>query len=569
MNKPFSILLILLALCISASAQIDSLETKSYKELIGLIESYRSPSTLNILSYYIKKAETEENALELFNGYSRKAETLIWTRKFPEAAQAASIADSIAIANQITTDYTTAKYLQGKAYFFQAVLSKSVEAYDAALALAKEQNDVRFQITTSNQIGYIKSFIGDHEGATKILLKSLRSSDAVQIDPELGIDANYINALKLETNYYLSRSYISQEKGDSAFIFIENVLRSTAISDSCSSKNYYRTRAEAELLKGDKKAALSSLEKSKTVCRPLINVDTFMMNKVYAELFLKDKEYSKAAIYLQEALDSYGEVQEAEEGFMDTYYKSLAIAYKHTGNLEKSNEYLEKYIGTTDAFIKIQDSVSSSFKQQEVASFKKELASITSEKDQEKNYRNYILLGATIIILLLLFLLLKFYQRKKKNEVKFKALVDKMQSTTDEKEIVSSSIISSEPTTTDIPEAIKNQILDGLQKLEKQEYFLQQECSSYTIAKKLQTNTTYLSKTVNASFGKNFNGYINDLRINYAIVRLKDDVIFRSYSIQSIAEELGYKSADSFTKYFKKHTGLNPSFYIKEIKNLT
>merc|ERR1712032_291949 len=122
------------------------------------------------------------------------------------------------------------------------------------------------------------------------------------------------------------------------------------------------------------------------------------MNKVYAELFLKDKEYSKAALYLQEALDSYGEVQEAEEGFMDTYYKSLAIAYKHTGNLGKSNEYLEKYIGTTDAFIKIQDSVSSSFKQQEVASFKRELASITSEKDKEKNYRNYILLGATIII---------------------------------------------------------------------------------------------------------------------------------------------------------------------------
>ena len=104
--------------------------------------------------------------------------------------------------------------------------------------------------------------------------------------------------------------------------------------------------------------------------------------------------------------------------------------------------------------------------------------------------------------------------------------------------------------------------------MEKQEYFLKQDCNSYNVAKKINTNTSYLSKVINSHFGKNFNTYINDLRINYTIVRLKDDVIFRSYSIQSIAEEVGYKSADSFTKYFKKDTGLNPSFYIKNIKNV-
>lgn len=126
-----------------------------------------------------------------------------------------------------------------------------------------------------------------------------------------------------------------------------------------------------------------------------------------------------------------------------------------------------------------------------------------------------------------------------------------------------------ETNATDVSDEVKTQILDGLKKLEKQEYFLKQECNSYNVAKKINTNTSYLSKVINGHYGKNFNTYINDLRINYTILRLKNDVIFRSYSIQSIAEEVGYKSADSFTKYFKQDTGLNPSFYIKEIKNIT
>ncbi|WP_414674310.1 helix-turn-helix domain-containing protein [Maribacter sp.] len=38
----------------------------------------------------------------------------------------------------------------------------------------------------------------------------------------------------------------------------------------------------------------------------------------------------------------------------------------------------------------------------------------------------------------------------------------------------------------------------------------------------------------------------------------------RSYSVKAIAEEIGYKSADSSSKYFKKNTGLSPSSYIKK-----
>ena len=58
------------------------------------------------------------------------------------------------------------------------------------------------------------------------------------------------------------------------------------------------------------------------------------------------------------------------------------------------------------------------------------------------------------------------------------------------------------------------------------------------------------------------------LRIDYVLKELKENKKLRSYTIQAIAEEIGFKKAESFSKAFKKRTGLNPSFYIKQIKKL-
>ncbi|MEM6687757.1 MAG: helix-turn-helix domain-containing protein, partial [Bacteroidota bacterium] len=64
---------------------------------------------------------------------------------------------------------------------------------------------------------------------------------------------------------------------------------------------------------------------------------------------------------------------------------------------------------------------------------------------------------------------------------------------------------------------------------------------------------------------KKFIQYITDLRIDYALEKLANDKKFRAYNIKSIAAELGYNSAESFSKDFKRRTKLYPSYYIKKI----
>ena len=64
-----------------------------------------------------------------------------------------------------------------------------------------------------------------------------------------------------------------------------------------------------------------------------------------------------------------------------------------------------------------------------------------------------------------------------------------------------------------------------------------------------------------------FKQYLLELRINYLTERLKTDRKLKKYTIQSLAEEIGYTNASAFTRAFKKHVGVTPSNYIKSLKN--
>ncbi|WP_416337329.1 helix-turn-helix domain-containing protein [Galbibacter sp. EGI 63066] len=77
-----------------------------------------------------------------------------------------------------------------------------------------------------------------------------------------------------------------------------------------------------------------------------------------------------------------------------------------------------------------------------------------------------------------------------------------------------------------------------------------------SLAKELNTNSTYLSKVINNSKQINFSNYINNLRIEYAIEKLTGSEQFRAYTIQAIAEESGFGTAQSFSS----------SFFIKQLK---
>lgn len=109
-------------------------------------------------------------------------------------------------------------------------------------------------------------------------------------------------------------------------------------------------------------------------------------------------------------------------------------------------------------------------------------------------------------------------------------------------------------------------ILDELERLISEKFYLSSGATLYNISKKLDTNTTYLSKVINDYKGKKYSDFLNELRINEAILRISEEDILKKFTLEGFAHDLGFKSKSSFNSAFKKYTGFTPSDFIAGTK---
>ena len=97
----------------------------------------------------------------------------------------------------------------------------------------------------------------------------------------------------------------------------------------------------------------------------------------------------------------------------------------------------------------------------------------------------------------------------------------------------------------------ENEIIQRLEQLIEKKQFLNPNFTQQFVAKKIKTNTAYLSYVVNKYYEQSFSSYLNDLRITYIVDAIETNPKFREYTTQAIAESAGFKNADSFTISFK------------------
>ena len=75
----------------------------------------------------------------------------------------------------------------------------------------------------------------------------------------------------------------------------------------------------------------------------------------------------------------------------------------------------------------------------------------------------------------------------------------------------------------------------------------------------------HLSAFINQHYGVHFNNFINEYRINHFKEKITREE-WRNKKIEAIAGESGFNNRNTFTLAFKKKTGLNPSEYIRNIR---
>lgn len=94
--------------------------------------------------------------------------------------------------------------------------------------------------------------------------------------------------------------------------------------------------------------------------------------------------------------------------------------------------------------------------------------------------------------------------------------------------------------------------------------YLSPELSREDLAQIVHLNNARFARMIKENTGTNFNGYINELRINYAIQLLKQHP---NYTIRAIADEAGFNSTHILYSMFKKKTGYDSITNLKKRRN--
>lgn len=271
---------------------------------------------------------------------------------------------------------------------------------------------------------------------------------------------------------------------------------------------------------------------------------------------LERKEYNEAISYAQKALWLERKIKSTHS--RQLAYSILTDAYKEKGNKDSINKYLTNYSNLTDSLNQIK-----------TLNSHEELKKINSKQTASYNNNLKSILLCALILILLLLVLVTIYWKKQNRKLyaKYQNILETLRR--EEKDnSVEKSIPLHNNKLTDIADETTKALLIKLEDFEKSQTYLQQEVSLIYLANQFKTNTRYLSQIIKMHREKNFSNYINELRIKFIMEKLYKDPLFREYKISYLAEYCGYSSREVFFNAFKKETGIPPSYFINQLKEI-
>ncbi len=573
---------LLLLFCIYTSTQtfyaqeqeIDSLAKYSYKELDKLFlehlyeESSRSEAYADKL---FENAQKKDDSLGIFHAFRRYAILQNEKGNHEKAFEYIDIAKNIALKSLKKKKLEAlAIFMKGKFFYDYGKYEEAFENYKTAYDFYKDRSKRMSYMVTYN-IALIKNVLGDQEAALKILLENYNDYKNAS-DKKRNTNFNrysYSNILMAISDTYIK--YSTNEKDlknsllDSAEIYNKIGLKETkSIKDDSGHTYFLVQKGIISYERENYLKAISELSIAESKAIEQNNNANLPSIYYYTGVSYKNLNQEENAIKFLKKTDSIAKKNAFNYLLLDEAYYSLTDFYSKKGDGKNTSKYWDLYKENRKINEHVSKSVKSAIRDHDIENLEDQIKRLIV--DQEKKENNYTVALIIIIVLIFLFLLFLVYSKSKQrqNEAKFQNLLNELKT---KKEIVQIKKEKSKPTLTIDEEKIQ-QILAALDKFEKKEQFLDVNCDLAFVAKKVKTNKAYLSKVIHSEKQQKFIQYITNLRITFALEKLKEDKLFRSYDIKSIASELGFKSPDSFSRAFKNKTGIYPSYYIKNINKI-
>ncbi|WP_024769737.1 AraC family transcriptional regulator [Aquimarina macrocephali] len=538
-------------------ASSDSLRKLSYNRLYA---SYRNVSRDTIKSKlyllaYLDKAIAEKDTIKMAKAYSHLSYYEVM-----ESKKIALLDLAINISKKQNHDkYPVKAYsFKGGYYFMKGDYQLALDNYIQALSLAEKVNNKEYMQYTNHNIACIKTKIDKHQEALLLFKENFiyeRNRDELNM-------VSYLQSL-----IPMAESFRYNRQIDSASFYNDIGISRSLKTEKLKRKFYGKlVLNEGVNLFFEKQynQAYDSIVKGIALLNKYNSKDkeSYVLGSFYlGQLHLKRKDTVKTE---KEFLSMDSIVQKERITLSETRkgYEFLIGLYKSRAEKEKQLVYINKLLQFDSIVNSQRTSVSTKlFKEFDTPLLLKE-KKVLIEK-LEKNTNTLSFWVGFLIVLFLMAITFMYYQyiKRKKYERKFKELLDKGKRT---KELPKKSLGD-----IGIADDIVSDILEKLTLFEERHEFLKKNISISSLAKEINTNTKYLSKIINHHKHKSFTNYVNELRVQYSVDQLKENSSLKNYTIQGIAEEMGFNSAESFSSAFKRNTGMKPSYFMRKLTALS
>ncbi|WP_123947417.1 helix-turn-helix domain-containing protein [Chryseobacterium pennae] len=506
---------------------------------------------LEFVNAYIKEAKTFKNYKELTQAY-RDAVSFSRNKKIEYADSAVWAANQACDPDLIGNSYLT----KGSVYYFTyRKYQKALDEYLRAWKYLNESKDPYLRHKNMYHIGVVKSYLGYYDEAFTLFSKCrsyYRDTFVPSNFPNLryNMKKGYLNSLH---QMGICLFYLKKTKEVSPLI-------DEGLQASADDKNFYIERSYFYKLSGiltylkekDKEAlydfniALAGIEKKSDF------TNTSLIYYLKGKILLRNHKKNEGINYLEKVDSIFLERNFAHPSVREAF--ELLITHYKDKNDNKKELYYTKQLLQFDRvmhhdFKYLSGKIIKEYDTNDLLISKKELESSA--------FYGYIVAGISFGALLVVSVR---YYKVRKSVKKYQIPADQTLGEEENKDTVPTKLSK-------LPEKLVEEILDKLEIMEQNRFYLEKGITQNQLAKKLKTNTAYLSEVINEYKGANFSTYLNRLRIEYAKEMITTSAQWRKYSIEIIAHECRFSNRSNFSKLFTELTTFTPPEFIQKIKD--
>jgi AraC-like DNA-binding protein len=277
------------------------------------------------------------------------------------------------------------------------------------------------------------------------------------------------------------------------------------------------------------------------------------------------KEYDKALECFNKSLKVAKEIN--LQNLINESLLSISETYQSKGNAAEALKYYKLYTTSKDSVMNASNVMNIAELQLKYETEKKDnqIKELIRSKLKTDKGRYYII-GNIIAVILLVFVAIVFFFRLKGNyseRLQFLLTIREQVNHQREKALdLFSPLVPERQSKPLLTEQQQNNLWQDLQDLMANEkLFLHNDLSLAELARRLNTNTTYLSKVINDITQQNFSNYLNQYRIEEAC-KLLSQPQNHYLTIEGIAQMVGFKSKSAFNAAFKKIKSTTPSEFL-------